>query len=134
MVNFLLQSLLSSCHLLKAHMMKELWAFQNVMGSWSAEHFSLCGCMGQLLPKRVNTSALRASTVAVKRGVRQPGCTLRNLSQVISLPVCSHPMAPITAGIKSDLLTLAYKAFGSSPCLPSSFISYHSSSHLVLST
>lgn len=63
-----------------------------------------------------------------------PWRTLRNLSQVISLPVCSHPMAPITAGIKSDLLTLAYKAFGSSPCLPSSFISYHSSSHLVLST
>ena len=71
--------------------------------------------------------------MTVKRGIGQPGYTFKNLSQIMPLPVYSHPVAPIIPGIKSKLLSLAYKTFGSGPCLPSSFISHHSPSHKVLS-
>ena len=39
--------------------------------------------------------------MTVKRGVRQPGCTFKILSRIIPLPVYSHPMAPIIAGIQT---------------------------------
>lgn len=118
----------------KAQMMKEQWAFLNVMASWSAEHFFLW--MYGIASCKDNKYLIiegQPHTVTVKRGIRQPRCTFKSLSQIILLPVHSHPTAPITAGIKSKLLSLAYKAFGSSPCLPSSFISHHSPSYLELS-
>lgn len=80
------------------------------MDSWSSGHFFLYVAVWGDFFQRQYMLQHRGHPRPQTGGAKEPRSILKNLSLIIFLPVHSHPMAPITGGMKSKVLSLAQKA------------------------